>query len=89
MDYPISTTRFTYGGQAGVNFYITPLAGIRLAGTLALTPGVPDNSAYFGDDKDGAGFPSFGVVGNPSSATLVQWSGSLGVVIHLGLGRSK
>jgi hypothetical protein len=39
------------------------------------------NSAYYGVDGNGDGFPSF-AVGDPSSSTITQWNLGLGLIVR-------
>jgi len=81
--YTSSLVSFTWAIQTGVAYYVSKLIGLRLNGSLILTPNVSNNSAYFNVDKDGSGFPSF-AIGDPSSANITQWNFSLGIIFRFG-----
>jgi hypothetical protein len=74
-------TGFTWALQAGTDYYISSLIGIRFKIAVIQTPNVSDNSAYFNVGKDGVGFPTF-AVGDPSSANLAQLNMGLGIIFH-------
>jgi hypothetical protein len=59
------------------------LIALKLGGYVLLTPGVYNNTSYFNVAADGSGFPSF-AIGDPSKATITQWSMNIGIVVNFG-----
>jgi hypothetical protein len=74
---------FTWGFQTGVTLNLSGLIALKLGGYVLLTPGVYNNTSYFNVAADGSGFPSF-AIGDPSKATITQWSMNIGIVVNFG-----
>jgi hypothetical protein len=78
---PTSFTSFCWGGQAGVDYYFSSLLGARLNFAVINSPDIPNNSAWFGVNKNGEGFPTY-AVGEPSKAEITQWNICLGIIFR-------
>ena len=79
--YPSDDGKFTWGLHMGTTYYLSSLVGLRLQAAVFVIPNVSNNSAWFGVDGQGDGFPSF-AIGIPSSATITQYAAGLAMVVR-------
>ena len=74
---------FNWGFQTGATLDIAKSVVLRLDACAVFIPNVSNNASYFDVAADGSGFPGF-IIGNPLSATIIQWNIKPCLLINLG-----